>query len=100
MRFPRTLALGASILVLLSACSTGGGSKPTIKIGSVAFDEARVMAELYGQVGKDPTKMRTRMTIRMSDTVGPPLRASRSGSSGRFGVGNRVLLSSRPRQRA
>ena len=50
MRFSRTLALGASMLVLLSACSTGGGSKPTIKIGSVGFDEARIMAEAYAQV--------------------------------------------------
>ena len=49
MRLFRTLALGASVLVLLSACSTGGGSKPTIKIGSVGFDEARVMAEIYAQ---------------------------------------------------
>ena len=50
MRLSRTLALGASMLVLLSACSTGGGSKPTLKIGSVGFDEARVMAEIYAQV--------------------------------------------------
>src|SRR6266545_8176135 len=50
MRLSRTLALGASLLVLLSACGTGGGSKPTIKIGSVGFDEARVMAEIYAQV--------------------------------------------------
>jgi osmoprotectant transport system substrate-binding protein len=50
MRLSRTLALGASILVLLSACSTGGGSKPTIKIGSDGFDEARVVAEVYAQV--------------------------------------------------
>jgi osmoprotectant transport system substrate-binding protein len=50
MRFSRTLALGASMLVLLSACSTGGGSKPTIKIGSDGFDEARVVAEAYAQV--------------------------------------------------
>ena len=49
MRFPRMLALGASLLVLLSACTTGGGSKPTIKIGSVGFDEARVVAEIYAQ---------------------------------------------------
>jgi len=49
MRLSRTLALGASLLVLLSACSTGGGSKPTIKIGSVGFDEARVVAEIYAQ---------------------------------------------------
>lgn len=31
--------------------------------------------ELYGQVGKEPTKMRTRMTIRTIDTARPPLRA-------------------------
>jgi osmoprotectant transport system substrate-binding protein len=48
MRFPRTLALGASLLVLLSACTTGGGST-TIKIGSDNFDEARVVAEIYAQ---------------------------------------------------
>src|SRR6187431_1011388 len=50
MRLSRMLALGAASLVLLSACSLGGGSKPTIKIGSVGFDEARVMAEVYAQV--------------------------------------------------
>lgn len=49
MRMSRMLALGASLLVLLSACSTGGGSKPSIKVGSDGFDEARVMAELYAQ---------------------------------------------------
>ena len=54
------LALGASMLVLLSACSTGGGSpqpttgassagKPTIKLGSDAFYESKLMAEIYGQ---------------------------------------------------
>ncbi len=50
MRLSRTLALGASMLVLLGACSSGGGSKPTIKIGSDGFDEARVVAEVYAQV--------------------------------------------------
>src|SRR3954469_8464533 len=60
MRLSRTLALGASMLVLFGACSTGGGgstgtstssgSKPTIKIGSDGFDEARVVAEVYAQV--------------------------------------------------
>jgi len=50
MRLSRMLALGASMLVLLGACSTGGGSKPTIKIGSDGFDEARVVAEVYAQV--------------------------------------------------
>jgi osmoprotectant transport system substrate-binding protein len=41
------LALGAALVVLVSACGSGGGSKPTVKIGSVGFDEARVMAEVY-----------------------------------------------------
>ena len=53
MRFSRTLALGASVLavaVVAAACSTGGGSKPTVKVGSVGFDEARIMAEAYAQV--------------------------------------------------
>ena len=50
MRSIRMLALGASLLVLLSACGAGGGSKPTIKIGSDGFDEARIMAEVYAQV--------------------------------------------------
>ena len=50
MRRFRMLALGASLLVLLSACSTGGGSsKPTIKIGSDGFYESKLMAEIYGQ---------------------------------------------------
>jgi len=49
MRMRRTLALGASLLVLLSACGTGGG-KPTIKIGSDGFYEAQLVAEMYAQV--------------------------------------------------
>jgi osmoprotectant transport system substrate-binding protein len=76
MRIRRTLALGASMLALLSACSTGGGSSPavsagastgggasasagasgggaagapTIKIGSDGFYEAKLMAEIYAQ---------------------------------------------------
>jgi osmoprotectant transport system substrate-binding protein len=53
MRKSRRLALGAALLALVTvtgACGLGGGgSKPTIKIGSVAFDEARVMAEIYAQ---------------------------------------------------
>ena len=49
MRRNRMLALGASMLVLLSACSAGGGSKPTIKLGSDAFYESKLMAEIYGQ---------------------------------------------------
>ena len=55
MRQTRMLALGAATLVLLAACSLGGSSstKPTIKMGSVGFDEARVMAETYAQVLED-----------------------------------------------
>jgi osmoprotectant transport system substrate-binding protein len=75
MRIPRMLALGASVLALVSACSTGGGSSspaasaggstgasaspgasasagataPTIRLGSDGFYEAKLMAELYGQ---------------------------------------------------
>ncbi|MGH2511902.1 MAG: glycine betaine ABC transporter substrate-binding protein [Candidatus Limnocylindrales bacterium] len=51
MRLNRGLALGASMLVLLvSACSTGGGSsKPTVKVGSDGFYEAKIMAEIYAQ---------------------------------------------------
>lgn len=49
MRFSRTLALGAILVALIGACGSGGGSKPTIKIGSVGFDEARVIAEIYAQ---------------------------------------------------
>lgn len=49
MRLSRTLALGAVLIAVIGACGSGGGSKPTIKVGSVGFDEARVMAELYAQ---------------------------------------------------
>jgi osmoprotectant transport system substrate-binding protein len=49
MRRIRVLALGASLLVLIGACSTGGGSGATVKIGSDGFDEARVVAEVYAQ---------------------------------------------------
>ncbi len=66
MRITRTLVLGASLLVLVGACTTGGGgtnapaspgsspggasaSDPTIKIGSDGFYEAKLMAEIYGQ---------------------------------------------------
>jgi osmoprotectant transport system substrate-binding protein len=66
MRIRRTLALGASLLVLVGACTTGGGSTtapsagasaaggasatdPTIRIGSDGFYEAKLMAEIYAQ---------------------------------------------------
>ncbi len=48
MRLNRALALGAAMLVLLGAC-TSGGSKPSIKIGSDGFYEAKLMAEIYAQ---------------------------------------------------
>ena len=57
MRMARVLAIGASVLVLFGACSTGGGgstapSAPAapIKIGSDGFYEAKLMGEIYAQV--------------------------------------------------
>jgi osmoprotectant transport system substrate-binding protein len=51
MRTPRVLALGMTLLVLLGACSTGGGgSKPTVRIGSDNFYESKLMGEIYAQV--------------------------------------------------
>jgi osmoprotectant transport system substrate-binding protein len=54
MRTPRVLALGMTLLVLLGACSTGGGSsaaaKPAIRIGSDNFYESKLMGEIYAQV--------------------------------------------------
>src|SRR5688572_6359292 len=50
MRPSRMLALGAALLVLTTSACGLGGSKPEIKIGSVGFDEARVMAEVYAVV--------------------------------------------------
>ena len=63
MRIPRTLALGAAVLALvISACSPGEGSSPSgaasgtpaagtpdISIGSAAFPEAALVAEIYAQ---------------------------------------------------
>ena len=53
MRMSRMLALGAAMLALVSACSSGGGSPspaaPTIKLGSDGFYESKLMAEIYGQ---------------------------------------------------
>ena len=65
MRMYRTLALGASMLVLLvSACSTGGGGtsaspggstpasneqKPKVVVGSADFYESALVAEIYAQ---------------------------------------------------
>ena len=76
MRTPRVLALGMTVLVLLGACSTGGGTsnapstapsvaapstaesaapaseaaKAPIKIGSDNFYESKLMGEIYAQV--------------------------------------------------
>ncbi|CAN5647941.1 ABC transporter substrate-binding protein [soil metagenome] len=54
MRKLRMVALGASLLVLASACGMGGGSSPTpgptIRIGSAGFYESALMAEIYAQV--------------------------------------------------
>lgn len=62
MRMYRTLALGATSLVLIvSACTSGGStaspaasaseaaSKPTVKVGSAGFYEAEVVGEIYAQ---------------------------------------------------
>src|SRR5207237_774210 len=50
MRMTRKLALGAAMLaVVMAACSSGGGSKPTLKVGSDGFYEAKLMAEIYSQ---------------------------------------------------
>ncbi len=60
MRLSRMLALGASIVLLVSACSAGGGASQTvagataapnvtIKIGSDGFYESQLMAEIYAQ---------------------------------------------------
>ena len=76
MRTPRVLAVVASMMVLFSACSTGGGTSPSaaapstaasqstapasteasaaakapIKIGSDNFYESKLVGEIYAQV--------------------------------------------------
>jgi len=51
MRTRRVLALGMTLLVLLGACSSGGGAaKPTVRIGSDNFYESKLMGEIYAQV--------------------------------------------------
>jgi osmoprotectant transport system substrate-binding protein len=75
MRLHRALALGASLLVLLSACTTGGGSKPTIKVGSDGFYEAKLMAEIYAQAleAKGYTADRTGIGIGARKVSAPAL---------------------------
>jgi osmoprotectant transport system substrate-binding protein len=50
MRYARVLALGAAMLVAVAACSSGGGSKPEVKIGSDGFYESKLVAEMFAQV--------------------------------------------------
>ncbi|HEX5014694.1 MAG TPA: glycine betaine ABC transporter substrate-binding protein [Candidatus Limnocylindrales bacterium] len=74
MRIPRVLAIGMTLLLLLAACSTGGGATPSatspaasqpatseappaseaakapIRIGSDNFYESKLVAEIYAQV--------------------------------------------------
>ena len=50
MRYSRALALGAAMLVAIAACSSGGGSKPEIKVGSDGFYESKLVAEMFAQV--------------------------------------------------
>jgi osmoprotectant transport system substrate-binding protein len=75
MRMNRWVALGASLLVLLSACSTGGGSKPTVKVGSDGFYEAKLMAEIYAQAleAKGYTVDRTAIGIGARTVSAPAL---------------------------
>jgi len=55
MRISRMLALGATIMVLAGACSSGGSTSApstasvTIKVGSDGFYESQLMAEIYAQ---------------------------------------------------
>ncbi len=56
MRNHRRLALGASILASMAIVGTAGGGaivsaqdQPTVRIGSDAFYESQLMAEIYGQ---------------------------------------------------
>ena len=50
MRLSRALALGAAMLVAVAACSSGGGGKPEVKVGSDAFYESKLVAEMFAQV--------------------------------------------------
>jgi osmoprotectant transport system substrate-binding protein len=50
MRLNRVVALVASVLVVLAACSGTGGSKADIRIGSDNFYESKLVAEMYAQV--------------------------------------------------
>ena len=50
MRLSRVLALGAAMLVAVAACSSGGGGKPEVKVGSDGFYESKLVAEMFAPV--------------------------------------------------
>ncbi|MGZ8563872.1 MAG: ABC transporter substrate-binding protein [Candidatus Limnocylindria bacterium] len=83
MRRHRTAALGASLLALLvSACSTGGGStspsaseatRPAVTIGSEGFDESQLLAEIYAQALEAHGYTVTRQDFASRDLAMPAL---------------------------
>ena len=91
MRRNRTLALGAMLLALISACSSGGGSKPTIKIGSVGFDEAKVMAEVYAQAleAKGYTVDRSGLGLGERPVVAPAIESGQINMQPEY-IGSRI----------
>lgn len=56
MRTSRVLAFATTLVVLLGACTSGGGSSPSavakapVRIGSDNFYESKLMGEIYAQV--------------------------------------------------
>jgi len=76
MRIARRLAIGAAALALfVSACGPGGGGKPTVKVGSDGFYEAKLMAEIYAQAleAKGYTVDRTAIGIGARTVSAPAL---------------------------
>jgi osmoprotectant transport system substrate-binding protein len=93
MRLSRRLALGAMALALIvSACSTGGGSKPTLKIGSVGFAEAKVMAEVYAQAleAKGFTIDRTGIGLGQRPVVAPAIESGQIQMQPEY-IGSRLV---------
>jgi osmoprotectant transport system substrate-binding protein len=93
MRLSRKLALGAMALALVvSACSTGGGSKATIKIGSVGFAEAKVMAEVYAQAleAKGFTVDRTGIGLGQRPVVAPAIESGQIQMQPEY-IGSRLV---------
>jgi osmoprotectant transport system substrate-binding protein len=64
MRIRRTLALGASIMALVSACSTGGGSASPSSVASTAPSEA-ASAPASTEPSTAPSAAATNPTIRL-----------------------------------